>query len=496
MQKKKTEQKIDQNEKNTPPLAPELTSESVTEDKAQEQRITGKEIPGMFDGRITPLLIKLALPIAAGMLFQLIYNVVDAVFISLIDKSDPSYFGATGIVFPLIFLGIAVSNGLMVGTSSMVARAIGEKNHEVLDKTAESGIAISAIISIFFLIGTYLFDDKIIGLLGAEGDYAVHGLEYLQYIVPGVVLMFIGNILFGVLQGEGLMKYMMWGMIIGTIGNIILDPIFIFLLDLKVRGAALATVIAQVGSALYVVTLFVKKKTRVPIHWKLKNISMPVIKEIITVGFPQAISMIVMSLTFLIYNRIIIAIDELALTAFALYGRFEQLLFIPVFALGSALVTIVGQNSGRGKLDRCEESWKKSLFIGSGSVIVLAGLFVLFSPFLFRSLSDIPEVVDYAIRETQVLAFSMLFAVLGVFARSIFQAIGHPLPALFLSLLRLIFLGVPAVLVFVYVFDWGIYGVWFGIVAGNGLAGIVSYTMITKAFKRLRDGRLIVKSMK
>jgi len=462
----------------------------------QVPRAKGKEIPGMFEGSIVKLLIKLALPIAAGMLFQMIYNVVDAVFISLIDKSDPSYFGATGIVFPIVFLAIAVSNGLSVGTSSMVARAIGENNHDVLDKTAESGMIISAILSIIFLVGTYVFDDNLIRLLGATGDYAVHGKEYLQYIVPGVVVMFIGNILFGVLQGEGLMKYMMWGMIIGTVGNIILDPIFIFLLDMKVKGAALATVIAQLGSVIFVVTLFVQKKTRVPIHWEFKNISIPVMKEIITVGFPQALSMILMSFTFLIYNRVIISIDELALTAFALYGRFEQLLFIPVFAIGSALVTIVGQNSGRGNLERCEESWKKSLLIGTGSVVVLAGLFVLFSPLMFKSLSDIPEVVDYAVRESQVLAFSMLFAVLGVYARSIYQAIGHPLPALLLSLLRLIILGIPAVLLFVYVFDWGVYGVWFGIVAGNGLAGIVSFLMVTKTFKRIREGEFVIKSIK
>lgn len=454
-----------------------------------------KDIAGMFDGRITPLLIKLALPIAAGSFFQMIYNIVDAVFISLIDKSDPSYFGATGIVFPIVFFAIAVSNGLMVGTSSMVARAVGERNTAVLNRTAESGMAVSGVLALIFLVGTYVFADQIMSLLGAQGDYARHGLDYLRYIVPGVVVMFIGNILFGILQGEGLMKYLMWGMIIGTIGNIILDPIFIFVLDMKVKGAALATVIAQTGSVLYVIGIFVRKKTRVPISWKFSNISLSVIKEIFTVGFPQAVSMIVMSMTFLIYNRIVIAIDELALTAFALYGRFEQLLFIPVFAIGSALITIIGQNSGRGRLDRCEESWKKALGIGSGSVVVLAGLFVAASPFIFGSLSDIPQVVSYAVRETQVLAFSMLFAVLGVYARSVYQAIGYPVPALILTLLRLVILGIPAVLLFVYVFDWGIYGVWFGIVAGNGLAGLISYLMVNRTFRRLRQGSLKIKTV-
>lgn len=467
-----------------------IMSEQIdTSEQAAEQL---REVPGMFDGKIPPLLIRLSLPIAAGMFFQMIYNVVDAVFISLIDKSDPSYFGATGIVFPVIFLAIAVANGLMVGTGSMVARAIGERNHTVLDKAAESGMFIAVTVALVFLIGSYAFDEQIISVLGATGDFAVHGLEYLRYIIPGVLLMFVGNVLFGILQGEGLTKYMMWGMIIGTIGNIILDPICIFVLGLDVRGAALATVISQTFSVLYVVSVFLRKKTRVPISWKLANIDGKIMRSIISVGFPQALGQMLMSVTFLIYNRVVISIDELALTAFSLYGRFEQLLFIPVFAINSALITIIGQNAGRGLYERGEKTWEKGVLMSAGSVVVLAGLFVLLSPWVFGSLSDIPQVVDYAIRETQVLAFGMLFAVAGVFARGVFQAIGKPAPALFLTMLRLIILGVPAVLLFVYVFDWGIYGVWFGIVTGNGISAIVSFFMTKRAFRRLKDGSLKV----
>ena len=473
----------------------DTTDREIREEQGIAAAVEQKTIAGMFEGSIIRLIIRLALPIAAGMLFQMVYNVVDAIFISLIDKSDPSYFGATGLVFPIVFLAIAVSNGLMVGTSSMVARAIGRKNYTVLDKTAESGILIAAAIALIFLIGTYIFDEQIIRLVGAEGDYAVHGLEYIRFIVPGVVVMFVGNILFGILQGEGQMKYLMWGMIFGTAGNIILDPVFIFLLDMKVKGAALATVIAQTASICYVVTIFLRKKTTVPIHWKWRNVSTKVIREIVSIGFPQAVGMIVMSLSFLIFNRVVVAIDQLALTAFSLYGRFEQMIFIPIFAIGSAIVTIVGQNSGRGNIARCRETWNRALLLGLSAVVILAGLFVLLSPLLFGSLSDIPEVVDYAVRETQVLAFSMLFAVIGVFARNIFQAIGYPIPALMLTLLRMIILGVPAVLLYVYLFDWGIYGVWFGIVTGNGLAAILSFIMITRTLRKLESGSLAVRAV-
>ena len=460
------------------------TTESGTRKKSV------RSVEGMFVVPIMPLVVRLSLPIAAGMFFQLIYNVVDAIFISLIDRADPSYFGATGLIFPFIFLAIAVANGFMVGTSSMVARAIGEDNHAVLDTSAESGVFFAGTLGILFIIVSYLFDEKIIVLLGAQGDFAVHALEYLQYIIPGVFIMFVGNTLFGILQGEGSMRYMMWGMIIGTVGNIILDPVCIFLLDMKVRGAALATVIAQAVSLVFIISVFARNKTRVPISWHIRNVRVHVIKEIVAIGLPQTVSQIFMALTFLIYNRIIISIDELALTAFSLYGRFEQLLFIPVFAINSSLITIIGQNAGRGNYERGERAWRTAMRIGLALVILLAGLFVLASPLIFGSLSDVEHVVGYAVGMTRVPAFSMFFAVGGAYGRGVFQAIGHPIPALIITMLRMLVLGIPAVLLFVYVFHVGVYGVWFGIVTGNGIAAVISYGMTRNAVNDLRSGRL------
>lgn len=449
-------------------------------------------VPGMFSGPLVPLIIRLSLPIAAGMVFQMIYNVVDAIFISLIDKSDPSYFGATGLVFPIIFLAIAVANGLMVGTSSMVARAIGEENHRILDDAAVSGVALASVLGLVFIILSYLFSDQIITLIGAQGDFAVHAKEYLAYIIPGVFLIFVGNTLFGVIQGEGAMKYMMWGMIIGTVFNIILDPVFIFLLGMEVKGAALATVISQFFSLGFVIWVFATGKTRVPITWKLSSVKLHVIRDIVTVGLPQTIAQIVMSFTFFVYNRIIVSIDELAVTAFSLYGRFEQLLFIPVFAINSSLITIIGQNAGRGNYIRGEQAWKRAMVLGVCLVIVFASVFVLASPAVFSSLSDVDQVVSYAVAMARILAFSMVFAVFGVYGQGVFQAIGHPIPALIITLLRMIIFGIPAVLLLVYVFDMGIPGLWLGIVIGNTLAAGISYVITGKAFKDLISGKLKV----
>jgi Na+-driven multidrug efflux pump len=156
-------------------------------------------MPDMFEGPVLRLLARLASPIFFGMLFELLYNITDTIWVSQIDLTDPSYVGGTGIIFPFLFMAIALSQGIVVGTSSLVARAIGEENRQVLNKTTESGLAVGVVAAVVIAIPTYIFATGILRLLGAEGDYLVHGLEYLRYIVPAGVLLFISSTFIGIL---------------------------------------------------------------------------------------------------------------------------------------------------------------------------------------------------------------------------------------------------------------------------------------------------------
>ena len=150
------------------------------ESEKLEKDLKNKEIRGMFDGPILPLIIKLSAPIFAGMIFHLLYNITDTMWISRIDLSDPSYVGGTGIVFPIIFLFIAFSNGITVGISSLVARGIGERNTAFLNRASESGLAIAIVLGAIVVISGYIFDESILHMLGAEGDFFIHGLEYFR----------------------------------------------------------------------------------------------------------------------------------------------------------------------------------------------------------------------------------------------------------------------------------------------------------------------------
>lgn len=448
---------------------------------------------GILEGAIRPVLIKLSLPIFLGMIVQVIYNVTDTFWVAQIDLTDPSYMGGTAIVFPLIFFFMALGNGLQVGISALVARAIGEKNSKILSTTAESGMLISFVLSIFSLAITIPFSSQILSALGARGDYYIHGLEYFKFIIPAAPVIFLSVVFSGILQGEGLMKYVMNSMIIGTVLNIILDPIFIFILEMDVRGAALATVIAQAAAMIYVITVFIQNKSSIKIEWAISNIKTKTIKDILAIGLPQSFALIIMSLSFFIFNRIVIGIDELALTAFALCGRFEQIMLMPAFAIGAAIVTMVGQNSGRGNFSRIREIMKEAWLMGLISVGILTVIMVIFAPWIFKPFTNIEKVLWYAVMQYRILGVSYLAALIGITGRSFFQAIGYPMPALFLTLLRLILIALPVMVILVYVFNLGMYGVWTGLTVASITAMFVSFFWVRRTINKLESGEITIR---
>ena len=463
-------------------------------DKTDESIFSKKEIHGMFDGPILRLLTRLSLPMFAGMLFQLLYNITDTIWISRIDIADPSYVGGTGIIFPILFFAMAIGHGILIGVSSLVARAIGARNREVLSKTAESGLFIAIIVSVIVVVFCYLFAPAIVKALGATGDYYTHALEYFLFIIPASLLMFVGNVFFGIIQGEGLMEKLMKAMIIGTVINIVLDPVFIFFLGMEVKGAAIATDISQLVSVGYAVSIFLRRKTLVQIDWKVKNVDIGIIRQIIAIGLPQAAGQIMMSLSFLIFNRVVISIDPYALTAFTLCGRFDMIVLTPIFAIASALITMVGQNYGRGNFERVKSIW----WIGLGSavvvVIAVAAIMVIFAPLIYPFFSDVNDVVRYAVTQTRIIEFTFLFATIGILARSTFQAMGYPWPAFVIPVLRLVVIAIPAVYIYVYVLGLGIYGVWFGIITGNSISAAISLFWVNKTLntipQRSEDDRI------
>lgn len=464
-------------------------------------RFKKSEIKGIFTGSLTPVIIRLSLPILAGMVFQLFYTIVDTAFINFIDPDNPAILGGTGYIFPILFVAMALGNGLSVGMSALVAKGIGEKDQGIIYKTAESGLFLASIISLFMYIFGYGFAKQIIHGLGATGEYFIYGYDYFIYILPVAGIMYFGAILGGILQGEGLMKKYMVYMIIGTVINILLDPIFIFKeIDLKlfvipglglgVKGAAIATVIGQIIAFIYLLTIFIKKQTLIVIEWKLSHIESKIVGRIIKIGFPQSFGQLIMSAAFLIMNRIATSIDPMIVTSSSLVGRVEQLVYMPVFAIAAGTITVVGQNLGRKNLIRVERTWYRSMQISAIIVLVLSSIYFIFAQEIYGAFQQGVAVTRYAVLQTRYIMPFMVLSSVVIITRSVYQAIGYPTAGLIIIALRFFLIVIPLMLLYVYVLELGFIGMLYAHISSMVTTAIISWFWMKSSMTQLKSGTL------
>ncbi len=450
------------------------------------------EIPGMFAGSITRVIIKLALPIVLGGLFQIAYNITDTLWVSWIDKSDSSYIAATGLIFPVIMLAMAFSNGLSVGLSSLVARAIGERNTGLLGKVAESGFFIAGLVSLVMVAGCYLGIDQILSALGASGILLERSRDYFLYLIPCCTFIFFTAVLSGILQGEGKMMNLMISMVIGTVCNIVFDPLFIFTFGMGIKGAALATTLSQGIGMAYLLTVFARGQSAVRIEWKAANVRLATMGQIVGVGFPSALSQILLSVYIVFFNRLILSVSEYAFTAFTLYGRMEGLVFMPLFGISAALVTMVGQNGGRGLFPRVRKIWHRAALLGTVVTGALSVVFWIVSPYIYPLFNSVPEVLSYANSITGILLISMTLGNVGITAPSIYQGLGHPVPSIVISFCRMFVFILPIAYAVSAIWPANLLALCLALLAGNVCAVVMIYVWMAISLRRLESGKLKV----
>lgn len=447
-------------------------------------------------GALAPLLVKLSLPVLAGQVFGLLYNLVDTFFIARIDTSNPWLVGATGLVFPIYFIFMATSFGITGGVSSLVARAIGAGKTQELDKTAESGIFLSLAASFICLALMYPLGDPLLSLFGGTNELLAYGKEYLWWVLPTVPFMMFNAVFVGILQGEGRTKHMMMSMMIGTIVNIVMDPVLIFGAKMGIGGAGLATAIGNASSSVYLLIIFLTRKSTVTIHWKSSNISFPVMGEIIRVGLPQSIMNFLASISFIFYNRIMVSINPMIITAFTLYSRLEQLALIPIWAVSSALSSIAGQAAGAGDFKRMRSSSRVSSLLCFGVCGVLFLTFVLISPWLFALFQSDAQVLFLASQIVVWMALASYLAIPVFMANTIMSVAGFANRSLIFTVIRIYGINVPACLIGAYVIGKDLPSTMLAIFLSS-IVTVVMYLIVErKFFSSLEKGKLHISVMK
>ncbi|OQX71250.1 MAG: MATE family efflux transporter, partial [Candidatus Cloacimonas sp. 4484_275] len=315
----------------------------------------------LADDNIHRLLFKLSLPATVGMIVMALYNVVDTIFVG----RGVGTLGIAGIsiVFPFQMFVMAVGQMIGIGGASLISRNLGANNFQRAEKTLDNILLIVIITSLVLIVPSYLFMNTLLKTFGASAPIMPYAKDYLQIILAGTQF-FIFLISFNnVIRAEGRAKIAMGTMIVSAILNTILDPIFIFGLKLGIRGAAIATVISQLISVIYVIYFFQSGKSILKFRKLRFNVSIQ--KEIFAVGFSSFSRQVAASfLVIILNNSLAFYGSDISIAVFGIINRILRFIIMPIFGIAQGLQPIVGYNFGAKQFQKVIKAIKLAFIYG------------------------------------------------------------------------------------------------------------------------------------
>jgi putative MATE family efflux protein len=441
---------------------------------------------------IFPLLIKLSVPATIGMLVNVLYNIVDTIFVG--QGVGMLGIAALSIAFPIQLLVGALSNAIGIGAASIISRRLGENKNEQAARTAGTVLAANAVIVILMTALIYIFTDQLLRLFGATPTILPPAREYLQIVLVGFFFLSLSMTINGLLRAEGNAAIAMHGMVIGTVLNLILDPWFIFGMHWGIAGAAWATVISQLVAFLYYADFYRKKRSHVQLHREHFRIRFPLLKESFLLGLPNFIQMTGMTLIAIVINQSLNYYGgDRAIASYGLIHKLLSIIIMPLFGLVQGFQPIAGYNYGAQRFDRVREALRTA--VATATVIASLGfsLLMLFPRVFVMLFTTDARLITATSHDLRI--FIMMIPVIGLqFVGAVyFQAAGRKLQALLLSLSRQFIILIPLLLVLPRFF--GLAGIWYSFPLADFLSTIITGTALTyelghldrKHVKRLKE---------
>ncbi|PCJ48790.1 MAG: hypothetical protein COA72_04805 [Candidatus Neomarinimicrobiota bacterium] len=425
----------------------------------------------------------LAFPIMAGMGIHTLYTIVDMIFIGRLGGDA---IAAVAFNMPLFFLVLGLSFGVGSGVTASIARFIGAKDKVNADNTAEHAVALGLIISTILTTLGLIYGEDLLQQLGATESVLPLSWDYLKVSLIGLPFMVFSTFFRSILSGEGDMKLPMAVAGLGTILNIILDPIFIFTLGYGVGGAAMASAISQlIVFLIFVYMLFVKEHAYIRFRMRDFSPSIFIIKDIIRVGLPASMSMIIMAFGQLVFNRILVRFSTDAVAAYQVGGRMDMVIFLPIMAIASALTTLVGMFFGAKEIEKIKFIAKYGIIRSVMVTGVLSIILYIFAPLVVKSFTLDVGIQSIAVTYLRFICLIYPLIAIGMTVGRILQGLGKGLPMLVITSIRILALSAPLALYFIMVLNKSIEWVWYAMIISTIVSVVISVIWLKSAFKDL-----------
>ncbi len=390
---------------------------------------------------INKLLVSMSVPIMLSMLVQALYNIVDSIFVSRVSENA---LNAVGLAFPVQNLMIAVATGTGVGINALLSRSLGEKRFDRANLTASNGVFLGVCSAIVFAVLGALFSRQFFLVQTDVAEIVEGGAAYIQVCTVCSFGLFVAISIERLLQATGSTVYSMITQMAGAVTNIIFDPIFIFVFDMGVVGAAWATVLGQVVSAALGVYFNARKNTEITLSFKGFRPNAYIIGRIYSVGVPSIIMASIGSVMTFGLNKILIGFTTTATAVFSVYFKLQSFVFMPVFGLNNGMVPIVAYNFGARKPDRMIKTVKLAAVYATGIMVLGVAVFQLLPHVLLGMFEASDYMLEIGVPALRTICLSFLLAGFGIVSSSFFQALGHGMLSLVISLVRQLIVLLPA----------------------------------------------------
>lgn len=429
------------------------------------------------------LLLSMSVPMMISMLVQALYNIVDSMFVAQLNENALT---AVSLAFPIQNLMIAVGTGTGVGVNALVSRSLGEKNTEHANKAANNGVYLSLFSFLAFALLTGFFGKIFFQVQTKDAQIISYGADYVRIVGIMSFGIFFQFIFERLLQSTGKTLYTMVTQSLGAIINIILDPIMIFGLfgfpRMEVAGAALATVVGQIEAASLAFWFNVRKNKELHISITKYRLSGIVVKQIYSVGIPSIIMASIGSVMTFGMNKILMAFTSTATAVFGVYFKLQSFIFMPVFGLNNGLVPIAAYNYGARKPNRIMKSIKLSIIYAEAIMFVGVLIFQFFSADLLGIFNASDSMLEIGVPALRIISLSFLLAGFGIVCSSVFQALGHGMLSLIVSVLRQLVVLLPAA--FILSRTGGLSVIWWAFPIAEIFAGVISFIFIRHVYRK------------
>ncbi|MBV7270115.1 MATE family efflux transporter [Winogradskyella luteola] len=429
---------------------------------------------------IGKLLIRQAVPASIGILVMSLNILVDTIFVG--NWIGPTAIAAINVVLPVSFFIAALGMAIGVGGSSIISRALGANNQLKACKTFGNQITLTAFITVIFVVFGLWFINDLIPAFGGKGDIFEPAKIYYRivlYGVPILALCMMGNT---VIRAEGKPKFAMYAMMFPSVGNLVLDVLFIKVFDFGMAGAAWATTGSYILCFLFILWFFLSKNSELKINIKHFGLDLPIVKEIGSLGFVTLARQAIVSVTYLLMNNILFDLGgETSVTAYAIVVRMLMFALFPVYGITQGFLPIAGFNYGAEKYKRVRETIMTAIKYG---ILLAAIIFVFLMIFpdaitrLFTQdaevLKETPPAMRWVFAATPIIGIQLIGA-------AYFQAIGKAIPALLLTLSRQGFFFIPLILILPKYY--GALGVWMAFPISDVLATLVTVFFLHREVK-------------